>query len=98
MRRWMLGPDVTDAGGLVLEDVTMPEPGPGEVRVRVHAVSLNVRDLMILAGPFGRIPGCGIVPGSDVAGRIDKVGPGPSATVWSTCISAAGSAARRGRD
>ena len=76
MRRWMLGPDVTDAGGLVLEDAAMPEPGPGEVRLRVHAVSLNARDLMILAGPFGRIPGRAVVPGSDVAGRIDKVGPG----------------------
>ncbi len=76
MQRWMLGPDVTDASGLVLEDVAIPEPGPGEVRVRVHAVSLNARDLMILAGPFGRIPGRAIVPGSDLAGRIDKVGPG----------------------
>jgi len=76
MQRWMLGPDVTDAKGLALEDVAMPEPGPGELRVRVNAVSLNARDLMILAGPFGRIPGCAVVPGSDVAGRIDKVGPG----------------------
>jgi len=49
MQRWMLGPDVTDAKGLVLEDVAMPEPGPGELRVRVNAVSLNARDLMILA-------------------------------------------------
>lgn len=76
MKRWMLGPDVTDAAGLVLEDVEMPELGPGEVRIRVHAVSLNARDLMVLAGPFGRIPGRAIVPGSDVAGRIDKIGPG----------------------
>ena len=76
MQRWMLGPDVTDAGGLVLEDVAMPEPGPGEIRVRVQAVSLNARDLMILAGPFGRLPGRAVVPGSDVAGQVDKVGPG----------------------
>ena len=76
MKRWMLGPDVTDAGGLVLADIDRPEPGPGEVRIRVHAVSLNARDLMVLAGPFGRIPGRAIVPGSDVAGRIDGIGPG----------------------
>ncbi len=76
MQRWMLGPDVTEARGLVLEDVAAPEPGPGDIRVRVQAVSLNARDLMILAGPFGRIPGRAVVPGSDVAGRIDKVGPG----------------------
>lgn len=76
MKRWMLGPDVTDANGLVLEDAAMPEPGPGEVRVRVRAVSLNARDLMVLAGPFGRVPGRAIVPGSDIAGSIDRVGPG----------------------
>ena len=76
MQRWMLGPDVTEAGGLMLEDVAAPEPGPGDVRVRMQAVSLNARDLMILAGPFGRIPGHAVVPGSDVAGRIDKVGSG----------------------
>lgn len=76
MQRWILGPDVTEAGGLVLEDVAVPEPDLGEVRVRVQAVSLNARDLMILAGPFGRIPGRAVVPGSDVAGRIDKVGSG----------------------
>ncbi len=74
MKRWMLGPDVTDTDGLVLEDADVPEPGPGEVRVRVNAVSLNARDLMVLAGPFGRLPGNAIVPGSDVAGQIDKIG------------------------
>ena len=82
MQRWMLGPDVTDAGGLVLEDVAMPEPGPGEIRVRVQAVSLNARDLMILAGPFGRLPGRAVVPGSDVAGHVHKVGPGVEG--WAT--------------
>ena len=76
MQRWILGPGVTDAGGLLLEDVAMPEPGPGEIRVRVQAASLNARDLMILAGPFGRLPGRAVVPGSDMAGRVDKVGPG----------------------
>ena len=76
MQRWILGPDVTEAGGLLLEDAAMPEPGPGEIRVRVQAASLNARDLMILAGPFGRLPGRAVVPGSDVAGRIDKVGSG----------------------
>lgn len=46
------------------------------MRLRVRAVSLNARDLMILAGPFGRLAGRALVPGSDVAGTIDAVGPG----------------------
>ena len=39
------GPEV-----LHFEDVTMPEPGPGEVRVRVHAVSVNHLDIWVRRG------------------------------------------------
>jgi NADPH:quinone reductase-like Zn-dependent oxidoreductase len=52
-------------------------PGPGEVLVRVRAVSLNFRDLMILGGKYSRggvRPG--MVPVSDGAGEVAAVGPG----------------------
>lgn len=65
-----------DLNALVLEDAPLPEPGPGEVRIRVHAVSLNARDTMILNGVFGRLPGRDLVPLSDGAGEVDAVGPG----------------------
>jgi len=81
MKRWMLKADVTDVDGLVLEEVELPEPGPGEVRVKVEAVSLNARDLMVIAGPFGRMPGANIVPCSDMSGTVDAVGEG--VTAWS---------------
>jgi NADPH:quinone reductase-like Zn-dependent oxidoreductase len=58
-------------------DAPTLEPGPGEVRVRVRAVSLNFRDLMILGGKYSRggvRPG--MVPVSDGAGEVDAVGPG----------------------
>lgn len=76
MKRWILKAGVTDLDALVLEDVPLPEPGPGEVRIRVHAASLNARDTMILKGVFGRLPGCGLVPLSDGAGEVDAVGSG----------------------
>ncbi|MGJ5181798.1 zinc-dependent alcohol dehydrogenase family protein [Bradyrhizobium oligotrophicum] len=62
------------AGRLVRADVRKPEPGHGEVRIRVEAASLNYRDLMILdrAGQGGFD---GRVPLSDGAGVIDAVGP-----------------------
>lgn len=62
------------AGRLVPSDVRTPEPGAGEVRIRIEATSLNYRDLLILdrAGQGeldGRVPLC------DGAGVVDAVGP-----------------------
>lgn len=77
MRRWMLTAGVTDIDGLIMEDVPMPVPGPGEVRLRMHAVSLNYRDQFVLTDPaVWRVPGRDIVPVSDGAGEVDAVGPG----------------------
>ena len=37
---------------LALGDAPTPRPGPGQVLVRVHAVSLNYRDLLMVAGHY----------------------------------------------
>ena len=77
MKRWTMKAGVTDVDGLVQEEVPQPEPGPGEVRVRVRAVSVNYRDqLILMEGPFGRLPEKDLVPLSDVAGEIDALGEG----------------------
>lgn len=79
MRRWLLKDGVSDLEGLVMETVPMPEPGPGEVRIRIHAVSLNFRDqLVIQQGAFWRVPGKDIVPVADGSGEIDALGAGVS--------------------
>jgi len=51
-----------------------PEPQRGEVLVKVHAVSLNRRDLMIVQGdyPGNTIPG--LIPCSDAAGEVIAIG------------------------
>jgi NADPH2:quinone reductase len=56
-------------------EMPVPEPGPGEVRVRVVASGLNPTDVKARAGsrPMG-FPR--VVPHQDGAGIIDKVGPG----------------------
>ena len=61
------------AGRLMLADVSKPEPGNTEVRIRIEAASLNYRDLLILdragqGGFDGRVPLC------DGAGVIDAIG------------------------
>src|SRR5690348_12188842 len=56
-------------------EVAEPEPGPGEVLVRLQAAALNHRDLYMLQG--GRTPaGHTFILGSDGAGTIEAIGPG----------------------
>lgn len=70
---------ITGFGGpevFVQRDLPKPEPGPGEVLVRVHATSVNPVDCKIRQD--GRW--AGVVPpaviGYDVAGVVEKLGPG----------------------
>jgi NADPH:quinone reductase-like Zn-dependent oxidoreductase len=53
-----------------------PSPGPGEVLLRMHAWSLNYRDLLVARGAYGAPPQAGLVPLSDGAGEVLEVGPG----------------------
>jgi NADPH:quinone reductase-like Zn-dependent oxidoreductase len=65
--------------GLRLVDLPEPSPGPGEVLVRIRAVSLNYRDLIAtrIERPGALTP---LIPCSDGAGEIVAVGPG--VTQW----------------
>jgi NADPH:quinone reductase-like Zn-dependent oxidoreductase len=54
-----------------------PVPGHGEVLVRMRAVSLNYRDLLMVQGIYTRAPkAAAITPFSDGCGIVEAVGPG----------------------
>ena len=59
-------------------DVPLPQPGPGQVRVRLAAASVNPADWRLRSGQFRRFLRLSLpfVPGCDVAGLVDAVGPG----------------------
>src|SRR5690242_8702649 len=61
-----------------LKPITLPdpEPGPGQVVVRVRAASLNYRDLMMVTGKYNPNQPLPLVPLSDGAGDIVAVGSG----------------------
>jgi NADPH:quinone reductase-like Zn-dependent oxidoreductase len=65
-------------GGLErLELVDLPDPGapgPGEIRVRVHASSLNYHDFGVVSGMLK--PADGRIPLSDAGGLVEAVGEG----------------------
>lgn len=69
-----------DVSKLQLVDLPTPEPGHGEVRVRVHYAALNRLDLFVLKGWRGLELEKPHVGGSDGAGVVDAVGPG--VTQW----------------
>ncbi|HEY7728858.1 MAG TPA: zinc-dependent alcohol dehydrogenase family protein [Candidatus Eisenbacteria bacterium] len=62
---------------LALQDLPPPEPGPREVRVRVRACGACRTDLHVIEGdlPARKLP---LIPGHQVVGVVDRLGPGAS--------------------
>ncbi|MGL6094985.1 MAG: NADPH:quinone reductase [Fimbriiglobus sp.] len=78
------GPEVIQIG-----DLPTPEPGPGQVRVKVVATSVNPIDTYVRAGATNPTVPAATIPGRDFAGVVDAVGPGVTGVavgdrVWGT--------------
>ncbi len=70
---------VTRFGGpevLEVREVTVPEPGPGEVRIKVAAAGINYADIMQRDGLYPNGPQPPFGAGFEVAGTIDRICPG----------------------
>lgn len=76
MNAWEIPDETGGVDALRLAERAAPELGPGQVRVRVRAVSLNYRDLSTVETPKGRSPRFPFVPCSDGAGEVLEVGAG----------------------
>ncbi|WP_263353926.1 zinc-dependent alcohol dehydrogenase family protein [Acidicapsa acidisoli] len=78
MQQWQIPAFGIDS--LVLSEKPSSQPGPGQVLVRVHAISLNYRDLMVVKGLYNPRLAMPRVPCSDGAGEVVAVGAG--VTQW----------------
>jgi NADPH:quinone reductase len=67
------GPEV-----LEVVEADVPEPGPGEVRVRVLAAGVSFTDAQLRAGTYLGVPKPPFTPGYDLVGVVEKLGPGCS--------------------
>ncbi len=61
---------------LSVREVPMPEPGPGQVRVRMIASPVNPSDLLVVRGRYGVLPKLPASVGFEGVGVVDEVGPG----------------------
>ncbi len=59
---------------MVLRDVAIPEPAPGEVLVRNRAVSLNFFDVLQIQGKYQVKPDFPFTPGAELAGEVEATG------------------------
>lgn len=70
---------LTKKGGPeVLQVVELPveQPGPGQLRIRVHAAGVGATELIMLTGGYIYAPKIPFVPGYEVAGVVDAIGAG----------------------
>lgn len=65
-----------DYAGCVVKDIPTPEPGPGQVRIKVRAAAVNFPDLMQTRGEHQHRPEVPFVGGMELAGEVDALGEG----------------------
>jgi len=71
--------EIRDAFGLenlTIVERPVPEPGPGQVRVRMKCISLNYRDILMTRGLYNPRQPLPLIPCSDGVGVVDAVGEG----------------------
>ncbi len=81
MRAWRVH-EYCEPEGMSFEDIPVPEPGKGEVRLRNKAAALNFFDILQIQGKYQVKPPFPFTPGAEVAGIIDALGEGVEG--WAT--------------
>lgn len=76
MRAFRLLPDESRP---LLDHIDCPEPGPGQIRIRVAACGLNFADLLMMQGKYQEKVAPPYTLGMELAGTVDAVGQGVTA-------------------
>lgn len=77
MHAWLCNNPV-GIDALTWTELPTPQPGAGEVLVKIYAASLNFPDLLIVQNKYQIKPALPFVPGSEYAGVVEAVGQGVS--------------------
>ncbi|MGE0657907.1 MAG: NADPH:quinone oxidoreductase family protein [Reyranellaceae bacterium] len=71
-----------DPSVLQLVEMEAPQPGPGQIGIRVRAAALNFPDVLMVAGGYQLKPPLPFIPGMEACGEVTAVGTG----VESHCV------------
>jgi NADPH2:quinone reductase len=77
MQAWQVfanGEPNSDA--IQLHDIAVPEPGPGQILVRVSATAANFPDVLMIRGGYQERPEFPFTPGVELCGEVVALGPG----------------------
>jgi NADPH:quinone reductase len=76
MRAWQVNGAGEPVDVLQAEEVAVPEPGPGQIRVRVTAAGIGLPDVLMCRGTYPLTPPLPFTPGQEATGVITAVGDG----------------------
>jgi NADPH2:quinone reductase len=74
------------SGVLEVQETSVPDPGPGEVRIDVEAAGVNFADIVQRRGHYRGGPSPPFVPGAEAAGTVSAVGDGVDADVGDSVV------------
>ena len=72
-------------------ELPRPQPGPGEVLLRVRACGLNFADTLMIKGEYQEKPALPATPGLEVCSVVEAVGAGVTSPVPRTRVACFGS-------
>jgi NADPH2:quinone reductase len=75
MKAWCVN-DWCEPEEMEFAEIPVPEPKPGEIRIKNKAAALNFYDILMIRGKYQVKPPRPFTPGSEVAGIVDAVGEG----------------------
>src|SRR4051812_2265417 len=81
-------PGIVEPEGLRVRDHELPAPGPGQALVRVEASGVSFAEQQMRRGKYYDQPTFPFVPGYDLVGRVERVGPGGDQSLTGTRVAA----------
>jgi NADPH2:quinone reductase len=76
VRAWQVTKYGTPSEALQRVDAPVPSPGPGELRLQVHATALGMPDAFMCGATYGFSPPLPFIPGQEVCGTVLELGEG----------------------
>src|SRR3954464_11905097 len=89
MRAWEVQAAGEPSDVLHLVERPLPEPGPGEVRMRVTAAGIGLPDVFMCRGTYPLTPPLPFTSGQEATGTVTAVGPGADLTIGARVMSTA---------